>query len=138
MTQLTEHFTLEELTRTDTGLPNEPDPTSRANLSRIANALEAVRAVCGGRAVHVSSGFRSEAVNARVGGSSTSAHRFGLAADFTIFGQPIADTFRLLRRSGIVFDQLILEPSWIHIGLSEGYSRQQALIKVASGYEVAP
>lgn len=135
---LSKNFTLAELTHTDTGLANEPNDEQRANLARLAGSCESVRSVCGSRRMICKSAFRSKAVNAKVLGSATSAHMHGLALDFIVEGQPISDTFRLIRHSGIVYDQLILEPTWVHFGLSDGKPRQQAIIKTDSGYAVAP
>ena len=90
--KLSKHFTLEELTRSATaqrlGLDNLPSVHELANLMRLATVLEDVRHVLGSRPILISSGFRSEAVNKAVGGSPSSAHRLGLAADFTCPGSP--------------------------------------------------
>lgn len=116
---LTEHFTLEELTRTDTGLPNVPDPDEMENIRTLAVFLEKVRAVLGFPMI-VNSAFRSEEVNEAVGGVPTSAHRLGYACDFTCpgFGPPLDIAERLVQadKSGVIaFDQLINEHTWVHI-----------------------
>jgi hypothetical protein len=72
--QLTEHFSLAELTTTSTGLDNTPDADQEARLQTLAEFMEKVRAILGNNAVTVDSAFRSEAVNAAVGGVSNSAH----------------------------------------------------------------
>ena len=100
-----------------------------ANLMRLAAVLEDVRHVLGSRPILISSGFRSEAVNKAVGGSTSSAHRLGLAADFTCpdFGSPLM-VCRAIASSGIQFDQLIHEKgSWVHLGLSQSAPRTQML-----------
>lgn len=132
---LTPHFTLEELTRTSVKAPNKPNATELTNIIFTANQLEQIRAMLGGP-LAVTSCFRSEAVNKAVGGSPTSAHRYGLAADFTCasFGSP-RDIVNLIIKSGIEFDQIILEfPStsnpggqWVHIGFSKDKPRKQVL-----------
>src|SRR5690606_25284898 len=112
--KLSKHFTLEELTRSATaqrlGLENSPTVRELANLMRLAAVLEDVRRALGHRPILVTSGFRSEAVNKAVGGSATSAHRLGLAADFTCptFGAPLA-ICEAIAASDIEFDQLIHE-----------------------------
>jgi len=79
--RLSEHFTLDELTVTSTGLPNNPDRRSLVGLTRLCYVLlEPIRELAAG-SVHVNSGYRSEAVNRAVGGSETSRHRSGAAAD---------------------------------------------------------
>lgn len=91
MTSLSDHFTLEELTRTDTGIPNVPTPRQVDRLRHLAACLEKIKAkALNGLPVIVSSGFRSEAVNRAVGGSPTSDHRNGDAADIKCpkFGTP--------------------------------------------------
>ena len=108
--ELTPHFSLEELTRTDTGLPNVPNAEERANLARLAaELLEPLRAMAGCPLL-VNSGYRSAAVNARVGGVPTSAHRDGRAADLRRAEGTCGELFERARRSGLPFDQIILEP----------------------------
>src|SRR4249920_1377972 len=74
------------------GLDNTPNAEALANLERLAGVLERVRDICGGHPVIISSGYRSPAVNAAVGGSVSSSHTIGLAVDFSIpkFGTPEA------------------------------------------------
>ena len=133
--QLSPHFALEELTRTGTGLPNDPDPDAGANLVRLADTLlEPLRAMAGCPLL-IDSGFRSAAVNARVGGVPTSAHRDGRAADLRRAEGTCGELFERARRSGLPFDQLILEPSWIHIAVARvgETPRRQVLIAHREG-----
>jgi uncharacterized protein YcbK (DUF882 family) len=127
---LSEHFTLEELTASQAavrnGLDNRPGLEEVKNLRWLAEVLEKVRALVG-KPVHVSSGYRSPAVNRAVGGSAKSAHMLGLAADITVPGMGCKDLAELIRSSGIGFDQLIHEGQWVHIGLAEGSLRKQVL-----------
>ena len=71
-TSLSPHFTLDELTYSDTanssGIDNTPDPQSRSNLARVAQVMEQVRQMLGNHPVLISSGYRCYAVNAAVGG----------------------------------------------------------------------
>lgn len=136
MTQLSLHFSLAELTDSQTavrrGIDNTPAPDIVGNLARVAAVLERVRALVGGPIV-VSSGYRSPAVNKAVGGSASSAHVHGLAADIT---SPILDPKRLaivIRDGGIEFDQLIYEGTWVHIGLSAGAPRKEVLTAKFAG-----
>ncbi|WP_333992690.1 D-Ala-D-Ala carboxypeptidase family metallohydrolase [Burkholderia orbicola] len=122
--QLTPHFTLEELTRSDTArarqIDNTPTPVAAANLRRLAQTLERARALLGGRPMQITSGYRSPTLNRAVGGVPTSAHAQGLAADFVCagFGAPI-DVARRLAATELPFDQIINEFSrWVHIGLA--------------------
>ena len=137
MTQLTEHFTLEEFTDSQTaarkGIPNVPPIGSpdRANLQRTAETMEEVRTLLGDKPILISSGYRSPAVNSAVGGSKNSAHMSGLAVDFSCpgYGTPRAVCVALsphMKKLGI--DQLIHEyDTWIHLGLSAGAPRHMAL-----------
>lgn len=127
MTQLTENFKLKELIVTNTGIDNTPPNHIIDNLYTLAQALEKVRTACGNSPIRVLSGYRSPDVNAAVKGSKTSAHMKGLAADFTVGNMTIKDVFYAIRKAGLVYDQLILEPTWVHIGLA-AVPRQQNLI----------
>lgn len=127
--QITEHFGLKELTRSETarrlGLQNTPSSAEMANIQYTAEQLEKIRAYVG-RGIVVTSCFRSERVNKAVGGSPTSAHRFGLAADCDAIGLTslaFAKEIIKMRDEGeITFDQLILEfpergdGAWVHVG----------------------
>jgi zinc D-Ala-D-Ala carboxypeptidase len=123
--QLSDHFTLDEMVLSQTaareGIDNQPGPREVNNLRRVAALLEQVRALLGNRPVHVSSGYRCPALNAKVKGAKNSAHLQGLAVDFTVpaFGTP-RQVAEALARSGLPFDQLIYEyGSWVHLGLCE-------------------
>lgn len=129
---LSEHFTLEELTFSQTaarlGIANEPPPRIVENLTFLASRLEEVRALLKAPMV-VSSGYRSPALNDAVGGSSTSQHRFGLAVDFVApaFGDPF-EVAQAIAASSIAFDQLILEfGKWVHVSFTRNPPRRQAL-----------
>jgi len=122
--QLSPHFTLSELTRSETaeerGIDNTPPPEIVENLRRLASGLEAVRALLGAT-LEISSAYRCAALNEAVGGAGTSQHMQGLAVDFACpdFGTPleIADA---IRRSGLEFDQCILEYGrWVHLSFSD-------------------
>ena len=127
--QITEHFSLKELTRSETGrrlgLQNVPSAAEMANIQYTAEQLEKIRAYVG-RGIVVTSCFRSERVNKAVGGSPTSAHRFGLAADCDAIGLTslaFAKEIIKMRDEGkITFDQLILEfpergdGAWVNVG----------------------
>ena len=134
--QISEHFTLEELTASQAavrnGLDNRPGLEEAKNLRWLAGTLEEVRKLVG-KPVHVSSAYRSPAVNKAVGGSAKSAHMRGLAADITVSGMASRDLAELIRSSSIAYDQLILEfDQWVHIGLADGVMRRQVLTAKSS------
>lgn len=116
---VTPHFTLEELTRTQTGLENDPPLECSEALVRLAeDLLEPIRALLGVPLV-VHSGYRSEAVNRRVGGCKTSAHLEGRACDFHAVGVQVRTAFNRILTSDVPYDKLILEQHgsswWIHV-----------------------
>ena len=119
---LSTHFTLEELTASQEairkGIDNAPTPDVVTNLKRTALGLEQVRTRLGAPII-ISSGYRSPALNAAVGGAKDSQHMIGEAADFICpgFGSP-ATVVSALMDSGIKFDQLIQEGKWVHISFS--------------------
>ena len=131
--KLSEHFSLEELTRTDhRTLDNTPDAAALANLQRLAEFLEQVRKVLGGRVVVINSAYRSKAVNDAVGSSDKSQHRLGCAADIRVPGMSPDAVVRAVMASGLAYDQLIKEfDSWTHISIPntpETKPRKMALI----------
>jgi zinc D-Ala-D-Ala carboxypeptidase len=124
--KLTEHFSLHELTSTTTHYDNTPPSSVVCGLERLAVALELVRSACGNRPIQVASGYRSVALNSAIGGAATSDHMNGLACDFTIAGLPLPEVMIKIMNSGMKYDQLIMEPTWIHIGIGSRM-RQQSL-----------
>ena len=135
---LTEHFTLEELTTTDhREFKNEPNPTETANLKRLANLLEQVKVAIGGKLVVVNSAFRSKQVNDAVGSRDTSQHRLGCAADIRVPGMAPDAVVKAIIAAKLPFDQLIREfDRWTHISIPndpKGKPRGQVLIIDAKG-----
>lgn len=128
MTQLSQNFSLEEMTHTDTGLPNHPGDHELDHLRSTAFRMENVRTLLG-HPITVNSGYRGPEVNMAVRGVSTSAHCLGYAVDFTCpgFGSPleVADE---LAASEIKFDQLILEYGWVHLSF-DPRGRRECLTK---------
>lgn len=123
MTQLSPHFSLEELTTTQVrGVDNTPPEAIINRLRDTAIRMEAVRSILGDVPIHVNSGYRSALVNLKVGGSKTSAHMSGYAVDFVAprFGTPL-EVARAIAASKLVYDQLIWEEeSWVHIAFGPG------------------
>jgi zinc D-Ala-D-Ala carboxypeptidase len=132
MTQLSTHFSLDEMTATRSGLPNVASPAIIARLEHTADGMERVKTALRDMPVIVHSGFRCLTVNSAVGGSKTSDHMLGDACDFVCpeFGTPLQVAEAILA-AGIKFDQLILEYGWVHISFG-GRIRQQTLTKRSS------
>ena len=138
MTQLSEHFSLEELTITShREFENVPNADQINNLERLAELLEQVKKTLGGKPVMVNSGFRSPQVNLAVGSKPTSQHCLGCAADIRVPGMTPDEVVQAIRSSNIQYDQLIREfDSWTHISvpnLSSMTPRNQTLIIDKSG-----
>lgn len=121
MTQLSEHFSLAEMTVSANavrlGISNAPPPDILVRLKIVAAQMERVRERLGGNAIQISSGYRSPAVNRMAGGAKTSAHLEGWALDFVCpsYGSPL-EVAQRIQRSAMTFDQLIHEYGrWVHI-----------------------
>jgi hypothetical protein len=130
---LTPHFSLEELTHTDhRELDNTPNSSEINNLKRLAEMLEEVKDLLGGKPIMVNSAFRSKAVNDAVGSKDTSQHRVGCAADIRVPSLTPDQVVKAIIGSGIAYDQIIREfDSWTHISVPNnpsGTPRKQALI----------
>jgi putative chitinase len=139
--QLSEHFTLDELTHTDhRQFDNTPNALEMANLVRLAAFLEEVKTVLGGKPIIINSAFRSEAVNNAVGSRNTSQHRIGCAADLRVPGVTPDEVVKAVIASGIGYDQIIREfDRWTHISVpntKDMTPRRQALIIDKSGTRV--
>lgn len=128
MTQLTRHFTLEELTASATadahGISNVPTGPARANLEALAETLEVARYILEAPLI-VHSGYRSPELNKRVGGAPGSDHAAGLAADFTPRGpRSLMASYSVLKTAifhgCIRVDQLIVYPRRGHLHLGIG------------------
>jgi len=126
---LTEHFTLEELTATShRQFDNTPNEKELANLQKLAEFLEQVKTTLDGKPIMINSAFRSKQVNDSVGSKDTSQHRLGYAADFKVPGMTPDQVVRAIIASDLQFDQIIREfDAWTHISISP-FPRRQALI----------
>jgi hypothetical protein len=118
---LSPHFTLEELTVSETaarkGLDNTPPDDALFNLRRLALFLEDVRTTIG-KPIRINSAYRSPEVNGSVGGKTTSQHCLGCAADIRVPGMTPNEVVKKLKDSNLQYDQLIREfDSWTHISI---------------------
>lgn len=135
------HFSWEELTRTGQTALQEANRKEaeqyRASLTRLAvELLEAIRAKFG--PVKINSAFRGPSVNAAVGGSKTSQHMKGEAADIVAPSVSVEELHRwICAESGLAFGQCILEKSsptkpfsWVHVSLG---TKREALVYDGAG-----
>lgn len=142
MTRLTDHFTLEELTVTNTGIDNTPTAIHRAQLEITAMQMEKVRSALGNRPIKVTSGYRNPKVNKAVGGVPTSAHAKAYAVDFHVPGLTLDQIMAAISHkfSGVLFDQLIKETSRnvVHISFDPRLRRQVLEQAKGPGTPVVP
>lgn len=137
---LTPHFTLAEMTFSDTalrrGIDNTPPPAVLAELQKTAQMLEHIRSILGGASIRVTSGYRCLAVNRAIGSSDTSAHLLGMAADIQVpdYGEPLKVAREIASyAASLDFDQVIWEfGAWTHVG-RRANPRRQLLTIDASG-----
>lgn len=138
---LTKNFTLNELTQSETalrkGLDNAPTQDVISALQTLAvNVLQPVREHYG-KGVKVTSGYRSPEVNASVGGSKTSDHCKGQAADIEIPGLPNLELAQYIKDT-LQFTQLILEfytpgvpdSGWVHVSYDPSNLKCQVMTAV--------
>lgn len=142
--QLSPNFSLKEMTRSDTatrmGHANQPGEKEIANMKLLCEkVLQPIREHYG-KSVKVNSGFRHPEVNASVGGSKTSDHCQGQAADIEIDGVANGDLAAWVR-DNLTFRQCILEfytqgvpdSGWVHVSYVEGDNKKQCLTAVKQG-----
>ena len=142
--KLTQNFSLSELTRSQTatrrGIDNQPNDEQLANLVALCECvLQPIRDHFK-TSVRISSGLRVPELNAAIGGSTTSDHCRGLAADIEV---PPIDNLELARwveGSGLAFRQLILEyydgtpdSGWIHVSYDPADNKRQVLTATKQG-----
>lgn len=131
------NFTITELTFSDTALrkriDNTPDAEKLANLNKLAEELEKVRALLGAP-MNINSGYRCKELNRLIGGAKNSAHMDGFAADFTCaqFGTPL-QIVQKISASNIDFDQAISEGTWVHISFAPTKRRDVLTAHFGSG-----
>ena len=124
--QLSEHFKLSEFTQSGTArrhkVKNVPGPREVERLRFLCvKSLEPMRRRFG--VIRITSGFRCKKLNALVGGSPTSQHVLGEAADIHTGGRELSEKMFGFAKQNIPFDQLILEHNpahgiyWLHISL---------------------
>ena len=130
---LSEHFTLAELTTTDhREFDNTPNELEKQNLIRLAKLLEQVKSTLGGKPIMVNSAFRCKQVNDAVGSKDTSQHRLGCAADIRVPGVTPDQVVKACIAAKLPYDQLIREfDRWTHISITNtlnGTPKNQVLI----------
>jgi hypothetical protein len=127
------YFKMSELIYSDTAIKhninNMPDINALdCLLYLIVCVLQPLREKLG-KPIKITSGYRCPQVNELVGGAKDSQHPKGQAGDITALGMSAKELYEFIKNSGIKYDQLILEPSWVHVSYNHGKNRMQNLIK---------
>lgn len=133
---MAKYFTVAEMLKSETAennqINNTPSVEVQQNIEELLRVLDGLREHYG-KPIKITSGYRCATLNKLVGGSPTSAHVIGYAADL----QAIGDTFenfkdsvlKWLKKSGVKFDQCIIERSkntqWVHFGLYNRKGQQR-------------
>lgn len=141
--KLAKNFSVAELSKSEAatrqGLDNTPSMVVIDNLQQLTdNILQPIRDKFG--AVVVTSGYRSPAVNKAIGGSTTSDHCKGYAADFEVLGMDNKE-LALWIKDNLKFTQLILEfyhkgvpdSGWVHVSYNKDNLKNEALTAVKVG-----
>ena len=144
--RLSKNFALSEMVKSATaerlGVDNSPSDIHLVNLTHLAiRILQPVRDEFG--VITINSGYRSPALNAKVGGSKTSQHCNGQAADFESFSTPNPDLAKWIANN-LVFDQLILEfydgvnpnSGWVHCSYNLMGNRKKIMTALKTGGKV--
>lgn len=133
--RLSQNFSLNEFLRSQYaarhGIDMTPSDEVKQNLQTLClTQLQPIRNQVG--PITVTSGYRPEELNKWIGGSKTSAHVHGLAADMVCSKYSPADLFQFIYDNFTGYDQLILEfDSWVHISITDGSSpRNEALVAI--------
>lgn len=141
--QLSNHFSLREATYSkvaeDRKIDNSPTPEILERMKYTAIKMEAVRQLLGSNSIRVTSWFRGPALNKLVGGTPTSQHSKGEAVDFKClaFGSPRDICLELRKHKDVLqYDQLILEPTWVHISFTPGNPRMKELTYLGKNHYV--
>ena len=139
--KLSAHLDLSEVIRSESakrnGISNMPTEQHIANFKLLAQKVFEPIRLHFNCPIHISSAYRSEALNKAVGGSSTSQHCTGEAIDVDMDGSTSGVTNKMVFdyiKDNLVFDQLIYEfgdsknPDWVHVSYeSTGKQRKQVL-----------
>jgi zinc D-Ala-D-Ala carboxypeptidase len=142
---LSKNLTLFEMTRSDMakrkGVSNEPTPEHIANMIVLAEKIFQPIREHFGVPIYISSGYRSAALNKKIGGVKNSQHLTGEAMDIDMDGHPHISNVQVFNyiRENLVFDQLIWEygnnsnPDWIHVSYSTSGTNRRQVLKATKG-----
>jgi hypothetical protein len=140
--QLSEHLSLAEVTRSETakrkGISNMPTEAHLANFKLLAEKVFEPIRMHFGKPIHISSGYRSDALNKAIGGSKTSQHCSGEAIDIDMDGSAHGITNKMVFdyiKDNLEFDQLIWEfgtstnPDWVHVSYESSKKQRKQILR---------
>lgn len=142
MCLISKHISYKEATFTQTRLDNTPGPVEIEAMKVVANRVfEPMREGIGGLPVSISSFYRSDAVNKKIGGAKNSQHVKGEAIDIDaqllgfVSNKEVFDYIK----DNLEFDQLIWEegddnePNWVHVSYTKRYPNRKQVLKMKGG-----
>ena len=142
---LSKNLTLFEMTRSDMakrkGISNQPTPEHLANMIILAEKIFQPIREHFGVPIYISSGYRSAALNKKIGGAKNSQHCLGQAIDIDMDGHPHVSNVEVFKwiRENLIFDQLIWEfgnstsPDWVHVSYSPTGTNRRHVLRATKG-----
>lgn len=142
---LSKNLTLFEMTRSDMakrkGISNEPTTEHLANMIVLAEKIFQPIREHFGVPIYISSGYRSAALNKKIGGAKNSQHCLGQAIDIDMDGHPHVSNVEVFNwiRANLVFDQLIWEygsnssPDWVHVSYNTSGTNRRQVLRATKG-----
>ncbi len=142
---LSKNLTLFEMIRSDMakrkGVSNQPTPEHSENMKVLAEKIFQPIREHFGVPIYISSGYRSAALNKKIGGSRTSQHLTGEAIDIDMDGHPHVSNVQIFNfiRANLIFDQLIWEfgnnsnPDWVHVSYNTSGTNRRDVLRATKG-----
>lgn len=134
--QLSSNFNLNEFTASVTalskGISNQPSKDALTCIKELVEGLLQPLRTLIAKPFKITSGYRSPELNTAIGGVKASQHNKGQAVDFVVQGLTPFEVCQIIVSSGLDFDQLIYEGTWVHLSYVKGKNRKQVLTAVFS------
>jgi len=132
--QLSSNFNLNEFTASakasSKGISNQPSKDALTSIKELVEALLQPLRNLIAKPFKITSGYRSPELNTVIGGAKSSQHSSGQAVDFVVQGLTPFEVCQIVVSSGLDFDQLIHEGTWVHLSYAKGKNRKQVLTAV--------
>lgn len=142
---LSKNLTLFEMTRSETakrkGVSNQPTEEHIANMIVLAEKIFQPIREHFGVPIYISSGYRSAALNKKIGGAKNSQHLTGEAIDIDMDGHSHITNVQVFNyiRENLFFDQLIWEfgnstnPDWVHVSFNTSGNQRGHILRAVKG-----